>query len=681
MEAISHLTCSGCGASVEIIPGRKKLECPYCGTINSLFEEVKLGEIDPELVIPVGISPKDLHDHIHNILINDEDSPDDILDISQIESETIAFYPCFLAKGTFTANWTASFGYDRQEPYTAFENEYVNGRSQRVRVTRYRTVTDWRPASGVARGNYLALIYAGSELPTEVAALIPSFNPRDLTAFKPGHVAGYDLSPMTMTEAEAKPRLDPLINEQIRQEVLERAQGDHQRDWSWDKSLASEYLKPGLVPLAHGVFSYKGKSYHIWADGVDLSLGHRDPLPKDSARVDAIGLGYLPFILAFLTAAVCAFVVDGPFWYWPIFISLASSLILGVIRSVCVMSHSKAVKAASLARKKLEEAGSSEGLTEEARAALYQASQNPPKPFMARTDRDGLGISLATLIFVLLVLLGVFPKTWDKIRTTFNLGQSWSSPVESGPEEERQTQGSQNQNNHNQIEASPPQNSPAPPRLQGGSPPQALISPLKTGVQYAQLSELICSEGQPIFCKTREGREVIGLVGDEEVGEGGRRYLKSLFYFSLGHPSGVGLGFFPDGRVEWRFSFQSGYFEGPAFRYHPKSAQARGDGLALVTFYSRGQLEGLRFDLDSQGRLKSVLDRYVEGLEEGIWLDFYPDGSVKTEVKYANGQARSAPENFQPGQRLEDYSWVQEALAETREDMAQRSRGINQYLN
>jgi hypothetical protein len=374
--------------------------------MNSLFEPPSPESLAPELVIPIGVDQKALREFLLQVMIKDDLAPDDILEASHFESEILAFYPCFISKGSFTASWTASFGYDRQEPYTAYETVYEGNRSRQVRVTRYRTVTDWRPASGQAQGNFLVAVYAGSDLPKEVASLIPRISLESMTNYQPGFVTGYDLNPVTINSEEAQSRLKPLILERVKLAVYAHAQGDRQRDWNWNSSIHNQDLKPALIPLAQGVFSYQGQNYQIWSDGVSLSLTQADKLPQDSQRSKNMRNGYAPFALSSLTTVICFFLVEDSFAFWPVLAGLTGSLLFGIIRSRSIVNHSRKVRAASLAQKKLNEGDSNQ--TEEERQALYKASAKPKRFFMAKTSVDVIVIPLVTLVFLLMVLVGIF---------------------------------------------------------------------------------------------------------------------------------------------------------------------------------------------------------------------------------------------------------------------------------
>ncbi|MDR1577301.1 MAG: hypothetical protein LBT86_03575 [Deltaproteobacteria bacterium] len=657
MEDFSHLTCQGCGANIELKPNQKKVTCPYCGVENSLFAETPSGVLEPELVVPAGVDQKSLHDFIHRIMIQDEMAPDDILEVSHIESETIAFYPCFVAKGSFSANWTASFGYDRQESYTEYETQYIGKTSRRVPVTKYRTVTDWRPGSGEAKGDFLVAVYGGSDLPVAVAGLVSRINLGSLTAFQPGHVAGYDLNPITMTTNEALGAARPLIESEVGSAVYEHAQGDHQRDWNWDSVIQNEYLKPALAPLAHGVFSYKGKNYQIWSDGVSLSSLYTDKLPQDSQRGRDIQLSYGPLVLSGLVALVSCFLVKAPFWPWPIIIGLAGAWLFGYLRSRAIKNHSRKTRAASLARKKLEEAGGDQQ-TEEERQALYQTSVNPVQPFLARTGHDLIVIPLVTLLILSAVLVGVFHKRL--VEMSF-FSQSSSPKVSTA------------------SKASPSESASSASKAFPTESASSAKEPSPVDRPYFKVDNLKCAAEPPLFCATFDGQPVNGFVL-ETATENGRLYPKKFSKYVNGRPEGIGLILFPNGQVEWRLTYEKGNLRGPAIKYYPQSTKSAEPVVEIVNFFLNNQLDGVRAWFDHQGRLNSVVDRFVNGQANGVWRQFYPDGSVQYAQNYVNGKMSGSREEFKPGQHLLDYQWLLDGLRETSANLATAARPIEREL-
>ncbi|MDR1084173.1 MAG: hypothetical protein LBP22_04770 [Deltaproteobacteria bacterium] len=666
MEEISHNNCKSCGATLELKPGEKTITCPYCGTVNYLFEEPEKGSLMPEVVVPAEISKQDLHNFIHHTMILDESAPDDILELSQIESEIIAFYPIYTSKGHFKANWTASFGYDRQEPYTVIVTEYSNGRPHRVPTTRYRTVTDWSPASGEVNGYFQVSVYGGAELPKEVASLLSQISTKNITGYQKGHVAGYDLKPLTIDLKAAQGALAPLIDQEIANEVYAQAQGDHQKNWKWSSKLENTVTSPGLAPLARGTFTYQGKTYNIWADGVSLTCKYTDKLPQDVKRMKQIRLSYVPLYLVLATAGACYFLVENSFNYWPIGTGLALAWLYGLIRSKSISGYSRKRRLASLARKKMEEETNADQRTDEEREALLKATQDPVQPFFAKTKNDLLVLPLTALIAVTAVLIGVFK---------LDLGSSFSSAAYRKPAASSQAvppSGRASDSPSGQITGGTIPKSSDSARTQSSSERSAARQ-----ARFIDRSGLNCSDDAIEICKTKNGRLVDGLVGTMSTQKSsGRKYLRKLANYKSGRAEGVSLTLFPDGQVQWLQSYVNGYLQGTGIRFYPQSVKAEGDGVEVVVFFKQGQMDGMRFDFDTKGRLEGLVDAYVKGQPEGTWYEFYPDGSVRSEEQYVNGQVSGTARTFTQGQKQSEYDWVPDVVNQVLTEMARDSEEI-----
>ncbi|MDR0548195.1 MAG: hypothetical protein LBI10_02100 [Deltaproteobacteria bacterium] len=669
MAEISRFTCSGCGAAIEFPPGQKKMDCPYCGVVNSIFDDKEIKEAKIELVVPVGVDQKDLLDFIRKTMIADDLAPDDVLDLGGVVKQAIAFYPCFFLKGSFSANWTASFGYDRQESYTDYEDRTINGRTTRVRVTRERTVTDWSPHSGVAKGEYLVAVYAGDEIPIEAAQLLSALDLKSLTDYRDPYVAGYDIRPLTMESKAAKTAADPLIERIVESTVYGFAQGDRQRDWSWTKTLKFEFIKPGLAPLAHGVFSYQGKEYNIWADGVRLGLKRTDALPRDAGKSRAIYLGYGPFFLGLGLAVLAAFLSTSKFWIGPIVIGLFLAFLFGFLRSKAIVRYSKKKKLASFARIKLEESGSEAELSEAQREELYQATKDPVKSFLAKTERDFLVIPLAILIFGGLVCLGVFGAAYKNVfyssmrSATGEVISTFGHKPEPNAPDRRSDRNATAQEDSNQAASW------AKDDYKDSSYSKSPASKPQKSLDYKNLANLFCSSYQPLYCLEGRGKpEVNGLVGEEDFYRE-KKYLKNLYEFRNGSPSGVALKLGPNGEVKQISNYQNGLLQGPSLISRQGLGFSR-VGLATIVFYEQGRREGYGFTFDEEGRLALVIDRYVDDQPDGVACKLYPDGSVKSLQRYVNGQKTGSIENFSPGERDSGYAWMENSLNDIIEEVA-----------
>ncbi|MDR2460247.1 MAG: hypothetical protein LBE38_05635 [Deltaproteobacteria bacterium] len=400
MAENSQIICKACGGNIDIIPGVTSYICPFCDTVNDIFEKPSpdLAPDQIKYVISVQVDQKHLHTFALQKMIEDDMAPDDIITTSVFLEEFIMYVPFFLTRGTFKANWTASFGFDRQEPYTAYETYYQNGRERTRRVTRYRTVTDWRPASGVAQGNFQALAYAGATLPPLGVKIAESLSPSLITPYTDVFVKDYSVEPFGKhrDDPQVLKTFDSVIRGQEYAAVAGHFQGDRQRDVNYNSKRTTNTIDPGILPIAHVVFTYLDNQYNIWADGVNFHNVYTDPLPKDTKRQGHIYLGYLPLWIS-LAALIGIAIYFGTFSFLSV-LAPALALVYALVRKSSILGYSKKMRHASLAQKKLEEYYQTGSMSEEEAQHYRNNSAFPTRPFLSNTEHDPWFITLLCLI-------------------------------------------------------------------------------------------------------------------------------------------------------------------------------------------------------------------------------------------------------------------------------------------
>jgi hypothetical protein len=399
MGETTQLLCKSCGANIDIIPGVTKYVCPYCETENYLFESQAppAQPKDIKHLIYIKAQPKQLHALLLAKMIADDLAPDDILTNSVIQEETIMYVPCYVTRGSFDINWTASFGYDRQESYVAYESYTENGRTRTRPVTRYRTVTDWRPVNGKAQGAFVATAYAGSNISREGKNIVESLPASYLTPYTPAFVEGYDIEPFTLNPSDVKDTFDNSIRKQEYAAVAAHFQGDRQRDVNYNSKRTTDYTETGLLPIAHGVFSYKDKQYNLWADGYDLSRISCDPFPHDKSRKSKINRGYIPMVLTVAaTIAVSIFIEEfNPYSI----LAFIAGIIYYFLRKSGIIKYSKRIRESTLAQKKLEDIDQIGHLSNEEVTRLQSQTTVPGPPLFGNTGLDFFMIPFLSFLF------------------------------------------------------------------------------------------------------------------------------------------------------------------------------------------------------------------------------------------------------------------------------------------
>lgn len=410
--------CKNCGAEIEYSATIQSLKCPYCDTVN----EIKKPEDDlpnsVDLIIPLASSVDELEKQVYGYMAGGSYTPDDMLEAATFVKRECFYVPAYVFSVDYEATWTASFGFDRKEPYTAYRTVTSNGRSYQEAYTAYRTVTDWRPANGVDSGIFTVSIYAGEALnesnlsPSDIVPLV--IENGKATAFNDSFMTGFAAENFVVSESKSFDSLDGEINANIDRRVKSHAQGDHQQDWHWNARM-SHSSNTIYVPLAHAVFDYQGTEYHYWTDGVTGASVRADQLPVDHGRKKLINKGFIPVGLAGIGA-----VASSTIWSfsWASLAVVAALAAYGAIRRNAILGYSKNIRNALLVQMQASST-SIKDLSAEDQEKFSKAFQRPERPFFAKTHNDKALIpSLSSAAFLMALMPSYFASPSNLYRSS-----------------------------------------------------------------------------------------------------------------------------------------------------------------------------------------------------------------------------------------------------------------------
>lgn len=290
---LNTLICKGCGASLSYAAGLQALQCEYCEAVTEIPRAAPPAGTTAQLLIPMTLEDNALAYGVLQYLAANDQVPDDMVERAVLSVKRF-YMPCFAFKGFYNASWTASFGYNRTESYTAYTNQRVNGVTERVPVTRNRTVVDWRPVNGQAVGSFALLGYGGSGLPPSAPLLLDRLrNLQQATRFDVGFVGGMETPPYTMAANESYAiNSEAQVAKLVEASVMQHAQGDKQRDWHWNAST-NWNASAVYVPVGHVVLEYGGKHYNAWVDGTDAANVATDALPLNAGKSGHMARGMI----------------------------------------------------------------------------------------------------------------------------------------------------------------------------------------------------------------------------------------------------------------------------------------------------------------------------------------------------------------------------------------------------
>jgi len=407
----SKLHCSGCGADLEYSAGDRALKCIYCGAVTEIPHSSDDSIDDtPEQVVVLAVDRAKLEDAVFQHLAEGKYTPDDLLEHASFTKFEQFFVPAYAFTGTYEAQWTASFGYDRTEHYTDFVSD---GKGNSRPVTRSRTVTDWKPVNGTDTGKFSVLTYGGSRLSESQLNLPARLVERcrlgsNVADYSPSFTSGFEIeayavAPNDAYSARGKDQVNAIVDAGVKQ----HAQGDRQRDWHWTGSTRKKTSRV-LVPVCHVVYEYKGCTYNVWTDGTSTANLVADTAPVDDSRKRAVQLGFIPAGVAVLGFAIAA--ISSPISISELpesalmWVGVAAALLYGGIRRQAVLSYSMKLRQAILAQRKLDTSNAA-NLDEATSQKMVEACKRPDRLWFGNTARDSMMLPVASVVVLAAVLI------------------------------------------------------------------------------------------------------------------------------------------------------------------------------------------------------------------------------------------------------------------------------------
>lgn len=397
-ESTLKLVCIKCGSSLAYSATDQNLKCQYCGTIAEIPKLEEDSPLGASSIYPLSVEISALTDAVHDHLASGDLTPDNLLEHATI-SKTERFYvPAIEFFGNYEAQWTASFGYDRQEHYTEYETQTVNGHSRQVAVTKTKTVTDWRPVNGTDTGKFYVTGYAGNRLSNatvDATPLVEIQTANSSVPFDKSYVTGFVQEDFCASEDEVyQSRAKSQVNSIIDRNVRNHGQGDHQKDWHWTANI-SKSSETVLVPICQAVYEYEGKEYNVWVRGDNASRLIADPLPIDQDRKIAIQKSFAPVVAATVTSLLCIWKLDAN-WILPMS-TIAVAGGLGYWRKTSIINFSLKLRQSILASKRNTSANSTDMTVAEQRE-LLDSIKHPVKPWIAKTESDSWLVPIASIV-------------------------------------------------------------------------------------------------------------------------------------------------------------------------------------------------------------------------------------------------------------------------------------------
>ena len=390
--------CKSCGAEIVFEAGKQSLICTFCGAVNKVERPEEFLETSFDRIVPITVTPHELDNRLYAYMASGNFTPDDMIETSVITLRERYYVPVFDFNIDYEATWTASFGYDRQEAYTAYRSVTQNNRTYQEPYTAYKTVTDWHPANGIEAGVFDVAGYAGKKLNS--SPLVPAnlvvhaVIHGNSTKYNPSFIKGFEVEGFSVPENKVFESLNGEINANIDKRVKNHAQGDRQRDWHWNARMSHNTIKY-VVPICHGAFQYENKEYHVWVGGHDVDAIRADKLPVDIDKQITANIGFAPGILGLIS-------IIGSAYFWGFYgsSSIATIAVLGYgfARRNSLIDYSKSIRNSLLIQ--MRASNQVANLSDDEQDKVAKAFQRPERPFFAKIPKDKIVLpTLAGLAF------------------------------------------------------------------------------------------------------------------------------------------------------------------------------------------------------------------------------------------------------------------------------------------
>jgi hypothetical protein len=388
--------CKSCGAEIVFEASQQSLVCTYCGTVNQIkrAEDALITSFDR--IVPMLVTPQELDKRVYAYMSSGDFTPDDILEASTITVKERCYVAAFGFKVDYDATWSASFGFEREEPYTAYRDVTRGNNTSQEAYTAYRTVVDWRPASGTDTGSFeVAGIggkkLAGLPLAADTLAVHAVLHGK-ATAYDESFTRGFEVEGFSVPHPQVFASLTDEINSKIEQGVKSHAQGDRQESWNWQSRMRHETVSYA-VPVCHVTFRYREKEYNVWIGGHDPEQIQADKLPVDDKRKAEARNGFTPALVVLIS-----YIAAGCYWKFVNYSILPLLFVFayGTFRYLALVRYSRSVRKAVQTRLEVSNQTNA-NLNKQDQAMIAQAFGLPKRPFFARVGWDKILLPVLTV--------------------------------------------------------------------------------------------------------------------------------------------------------------------------------------------------------------------------------------------------------------------------------------------
>lgn len=283
------MTCTGCGAPIEIDKNSTALACPYCGS-SYVMADKQMETIVPDGVVTFKLTVQEVKEIFRKWIHGRWLAPGELKNLYQHGNFSGIYVPYWTFDADAAARYHAFGGRNRTEHYRGSDGKMHT-----------RTVTDWYPTSGTVRHFFDdVLVCAARRNDKSLLDGIDTYDTKNMPPYSPDYMSGYSAESYTVDletgHNVAIRTMTGALRDMASKDVLRRF--DTVRDVQIDARFDKETYKHVLVPVYSTSYSYKGKNYTVLVNGENGMI--KGEYPKSTAKIIAIIIAVAAAILLFL---------------------------------------------------------------------------------------------------------------------------------------------------------------------------------------------------------------------------------------------------------------------------------------------------------------------------------------------------------------------------------------------
>lgn len=280
------MSCTGCGAQIEVNSNETAAMCPYCGSKYVLAKN-QADTLIPDGVVPFKIDKNQVADNFRKWMKKRYLAPSDLKNLYQHGGLQGIYIPYWTFDADAKCWYNAEGGRYRNENY---RDKDGNMKSRRV--------TDWYYTRGSFTNFFDDVpVPASTRFKNGMFKGIEPYDLKQLASYTPQYISGnlsenYSIG-LEDGHRDAIIQIDNRLRNMAQDDVRKRY--DTVRNVRIKKELSRETYKYILIPLYSTAFSYKNKNYNVLINGQTGKVNGE--YPKSPVKIAIIVIVIIIIIL------------------------------------------------------------------------------------------------------------------------------------------------------------------------------------------------------------------------------------------------------------------------------------------------------------------------------------------------------------------------------------------------